>query len=207
MNVAGIAGVEPEDFPDTYQKNVYCQIGPQHYTIHKEGETFDFDEFVHHPEEFKSAFFQYASRANVFIACHFWDNRSPIFFTREQMLKPDFNLKLIADISCDINGPIPSTIRASSISSPFYGYDVFNGKETEPFISDQITVMAVDNLPGELPRDSSGNFGEKLAGVVIPELLSGRKSEIINNATILKKGKLTDKFSYMNNYLAGKSDS
>jgi alanine dehydrogenase len=119
------------------------------------------------------------------------------------MSDPEFGIKLIADISCDVNGPIPSTIRASSIESPFYGFDILKDKEVKAFLNNALTVMAVDNLPGELPRNSSYDFGEKLVNIVLPELLTGKRSEMIEDATILKNGKLTDGFAYLNDYLYG----
>ncbi len=203
LEEAGVQRVTHERFLEQKDKYVYCQIGPEHYTKHKFGKAFDFQYFIDHPDEFESAFFPFAEKANVFIPCHYWDNRSPVFLTRKQMKDPRFKIMLIADISCDLNGPVPSTLRASTIESPFYGYDIQQHKETMPFLTNCITVMAVDNLPGELPRDSSCDFGKNLMEKVLPELLSGDKSKMIENATILKKGKLTEPFSYLKNYLNG----
>lgn len=202
LGSAGVQRVTPDRFLKYDDENVFCQIGPQQYTTRNKDYTFDFQVFLKHPEYFHSAFFPFAAKANVFIACHFWDNRSPVFLTRKQMLDAEFRIKLIADISCDVNGPIPSTIRASTIEFPFYAYDVQSNNEVEAFLKDSITVMAVDNLPGELPRDSSYDFGKKLVDIVLPELLSGKKSEMIENATILKEGKLTKEFEYLKDYLA-----
>ncbi len=201
LEKAGIQRVTPDMFLMYEDNNVYCQIGPQHYTEHNKGKPFNFNDFIIHPEEFHSTFFPYATKANVWIVSHFWDHRFPVFFNRDQMQDSEFKLKLIADISCDVNGPIPSTIRASTIESPFYGYSIREHRETEPFLDDCITVMAVDNLPGELPRDSSYDFGQKLADIVLPELLSNKKSNMIDDATILRNGKLTDGFAYLHDYL------
>ncbi len=203
LEKAGVKRVEPDRFLNVNDENVYCQIGPQHYTQHKKDQVFDFNVFMKHPQDYYSTFFPYATKANVFIACHFWDNRSPVFLTREQMSDPEFGIKLIADISCDVNGPIPSTVRASTIESPFYGFDVLEEKEVRAFLKNTLTVMAVDNLPGELPRNSSYDFGEKLAHIVLPELLSGKRSKMIEGATILKNGKLTEGFAYLSDYLNG----
>ena len=196
---AGIKRIEPDLFLNGNGENVYCQIGPQHYTKHKKDQTFNFNDFIKHPQDHYSTFFPYATKANVFIACHYWDNRSPVFLTRKQMSDPEFGIKLIADISCDVNGPIPSTVRASSID----GFDILEDKEVKAFLSNTLTVMAVDNLPGELPRNSSYDFGEKLVNIVLPELLSGKRSEMIEGATILKNGKLTEGFAYLIDYLNG----
>lgn len=193
---------------DTYltqaeERNVYCQTGPQHYTKHRDGKVFDFDEFVKLPEDYESAFLPYTRCSDMFIACHFWDEKSPVFFTRAEMQSDDFKISFIADVSCDIQGPVPTTLRASSIESPFYGVDLKSGEEIEPFLENQMTVMAVDNLPGELPRDASRDFGDKLMEIVIPELISRADSDMIQNATILNKGELTENFKYLNDFLAG----
>ncbi|MBN1597094.1 MAG: hypothetical protein JW894_02270 [Bacteroidales bacterium] len=202
FKLCGIKKVTPHEFINEYfSESVFCQIGPQHYTKHKRGKKFFFKDFVENPEDYISDFFRFAKAADIFIACHYWDNRSPVILTPDQMKHPDFNIKMIADISCDIKYPIPSTVRASSIEHPFYGYDRYNEIETEPFTGDHLTVMSVDNLPGELPRDASADFGEKLKNIVIPELLSCAESEMINGATILKKGNLTGKYSYLSDYL------
>jgi alanine dehydrogenase len=118
------------------------------------------------------------------------------------MKKPDFKISVIADISCDINGPFASTIRAGTISDPFYGYNPQLGIEEPAFSgSSNITVMSVDNLPGELPRDASLDFGKQLMNNTLHDLLSGIDSPMLNNGTILKNGRLTERYSYLNDYL------
>ena len=124
--------------------------------------------------------------------------------TKEDMRSDDFNIKVIADVSCDIDGPVPSTIRVSTIAEPFYGYNPLTNKESEPFDKESITVMAVDNLPGELPRDASEEFGRTLMDEILQSLLENDKKGIIERATIAKDGKLTNKFAYLQNYLEGK---
>ena len=140
----------------------------------------------------------------MFIACHFWDPKSPPFFAREDLTSRDLPIKIIADISCDINGPIPSTIRASTIADPYYGYDPVTGGETDPFNGEAITVMAVDNLPGELPRDASADFGTALMEHVIPELMGLKDSGMLERASIAEGGALTQRYGYLQDYLEGK---
>lgn len=206
LESAGIKRVSPALYVDNdFSEPVYCRLGPQHYTRHREGREFNFAAFMNDPGEFESVFYPYASVSDVFIACHFWDPRSPVFFTPEQMNKSDFRIRFIADISCDIGGPIPSTVKSSTLDNPFYGINRKTGIEIAPFTSNEITVMAVDNLPGGIPRDASKAFGEKLVKYVIPELLGKESSEMIENATILKKGDLTPRFVYLKDYLSGKS--
>ena len=146
----------------------------------------------------------YAVRTDMFVACHFWDPKSPVMISPEILASGELSISLVADISCDIKAPIASTIRASTIASPFYGYDPSTGEETDPFEEGVITVMAVDNLPGELPRDASADFGSALMENVIPELLGVRDSGMVERASITAAGRLTPGYSYLEDYLAGR---
>ncbi len=122
-----------------------------------------------------------------------------------QLRSGQFPIALVADISCDIGEPIASTIRASTIAQPFYGYDPVTGSETGPFEPDVVTVMAVDNLPGELPRDAASDFGEALVAQVIPEITGERDTGMLARASIAEHGKLTQPYSYLQDYLLGKT--
>jgi saccharopine dehydrogenase (NAD+, L-lysine-forming) len=153
---------------------------------------------------YESIFKPYTKVTDLFIPCHFWDPKSPVFMTNTDMREPDFHIRVIADVSCDIKDPISSTIRASTIADPFYGYDPMTESETPPFDLRSITVMAVDNLPGELPRDASVDFGNMLLRKVVPSLVDYDREGIIRRATILKEGQLTTDFKYLRNYLNGK---
>lgn len=197
--------VSPEDFLNKqFDTAVVCQIGPQHYTKRKDGKPFDFDHFVANPSEYESAFEPYTKVTDIFIAAHFWDPDSPAFFTLEEMKSPEFAMSVIADVSCDIDGPIPSTLRSTTIADPFYGFNPKTGKEEKPFKNpDNITVMAVDNLPGELPRDASADFGTQLTENIMDDLLSGRDSDMLKRATICEKGKLTGRYGYLDGFVKG----
>jgi alanine dehydrogenase len=132
----------------------------------------------------------------------FWKQGIPVFFTPEDMKSSNFRIKIISDITCDIPGPIPSTIRSTSIENPFYGYNSFLEKEVEAFLPNSIDVQAVGNLPCELPVDASKEFGEQLIRHVLPYLLEGDKDNIIKNATIATNGKLSKKFEYLSDYVS-----
>jgi alanine dehydrogenase len=120
------------------------------------------------------------------------------------MKDPSFRISVIADVTCDIGGSIPSTNRATTIDNKFMGYDPISGREVEPFTKEAITVMAVDNLPCELPRDASDGFGKHLMERVLPALCGEDNEELIGRATIVKDGKLTARFEYLKDYLEGK---
>ena len=116
------------------------------------------------------------------------------------MRRPDFKIKVIADITCDINGSVPATIRDTTIENPVYGYNPFSEKEEAPFQEHCIDVMAVSNLPNELPRNASEEFGDKLIEYVMEELLTDH-SEVIQRATIARGGLLTQRFSYLQKFV------
>jgi saccharopine dehydrogenase (NAD+, L-lysine forming) len=203
LAVCNIVQVSPEDYLNReFDVPVFCQIGPEYYTRHKHGQQFKFRHFMKHPEEYEAAFIPFTRVTDILITGHFWDPRSPVLFTKDDMKRPDFRISVIADITCDLNGSVPSTLRVTTISDPFYSYNPHLEIE-EPAFSrpSNITVMSVDNLPGELPRDASHDFGRLLMQNVMHDLLSGSGSPMIDRATILKDGKLTPVFAYLEDYL------
>jgi len=205
LDKAGISQVEPEIYlNEEFEHAVYTRLDPWHYTRRKDGTAFDFAHFIKHPEMYENRILPYAARTDLFIACHFWDPKSPSMITPEVLASGELPISLVADISCDIKEPIASTIRASTIASPYYGYDPISGEETVPFKKGVVTVMAVDNLPGELPRDASADFGSTLMEHVIPELLGVRDTGMVERASIAAAGKLTSGYEYLEAYLAGR---
>ncbi|MFW5820190.1 MAG: NAD(P)-dependent oxidoreductase [Bacteroidota bacterium] len=205
LAAAGIPGVNPEEFLNNqFSETVFSQLDPWHYVKRIDGQEFNLDHFFDFPEEYESAFSPYTRLSDMLIACHYWDPRSPVFMSRNDMKRSDFRIRIIADISCDIPGPIPSTLKSSTIEDPVYGYDPVTESEADPWDQGNITVMAVDNLPGELPRDASTDFGRKLLDEIMPFILNVKKGDIIQRATIVEKGKLTKKFNYLENFAAGR---
>jgi len=203
LRVANIEQVSPDDYLNRiFDVPVFCQIGPEYYTRHKEGKKFNFSHFTKFPQEYESTFLPYSTVTDILITGHFWDPRSPVFFSKEDMKKPEFRINVIADISCDINGPIPSTLRATTISDPFYAYNPYIEIEEVAFSRlTNVTVMSIDNLPGELPRDASLEFGKQMIHSLLHDLLSGIESPMIQKARILENGKLAPGYAYLNDYL------
>jgi saccharopine dehydrogenase (NAD+, L-lysine-forming) len=203
LGVCNIVQVTPEDFLNReFEIPVVCQIGPEYYTSHKNNRPFSFTHFIKNPDEYESAFLSFTKVTDILITGHFWDPRSPVFFTKQDMKSSGFRISVIADISCDVNGPIPSTLRATTIADPFYGYNPYLETEEQAFTRpSNITVMSIDNLPGELPRDASADFGKQLMKNTLHDLLSGVDSPMIRRATILKDGELTLAFNYLGDYL------
>lgn len=162
---------------------------------------FDREEFHHHPELYKSNFDQYSNKCDLLINCIFWNPKAPQLFSREQMRQPKFRIRVIADVSCDVNGGIPATIRSTTINEPVFGYDVNTESEIAPYIPESIDIMAIDNLPNELPRSASEEFGQLLTDHVWAELFKPG-SRMIYDATITANGKLNGPFEYLSDYAA-----
>ena len=199
-----IKEVRVENFLNkTYDSPVYVQIDVLQYNKRKDGTTAaSNNDFFKNPGEYISDFARFANVADIYIAGHFYSNDAPVIVTREMLRSKDNKIKLVADISCDVAGPVESTLRASAIADPFYGYNPSTGNEEDMHHPAAIVVMAVDNLPCELPRDASEGFGEMFLKYVIPAFFNNDKDDILQRAKITDKGKLTEKFKYLaENYI------
>lgn len=203
LDTAGIRKVSVVDFlTKTYSEPVYAQLSSADYHERKEGGHFNRDEFHRNPEHYQSTFKKFLKSTDILIAGAFWNPKAPVLFTREEMLAHDFRIKIIADITCDINGSIPSTIRASSIPDPLYDYNPETNLDLPAFSNEKfVTVMAVDNLPCELPRSASDEFGRDLIDRILKPLLFEDTEGIIKRGTIAENGKLTAEFAYLQDYV------
>jgi alanine dehydrogenase len=202
LNKMKIKKVLTKDFlSKTYNEPVYCQLETEE--MFKKATDGSFDKaFYTDPEDYISSFEKYTQVADLMINGIYWDNRAPMFFTKEDMKKESFNIKVIADITCDIapDSSIPSTLFASTIAKPNFGYNVTTEKATEPFIKGVVDMMTVDNLPNELPRDASEDFGNQFMDKVIEEMIND--GEMIFKASITtKEGKLNKPFVYLADYI------
>ncbi|MBN1116595.1 MAG: hypothetical protein JXA77_05305 [Bacteroidales bacterium] len=199
-----IKKVSVKEYLETERFNVpvYVHIDVDEYNVHKEGKAFDFSDFFANPANYKGNFARFAKQTDMLVMAAYWDPKAPVLMTKEEMKAEDFRIKVIADITCDINGAIPSTLRSSIIQDPFYGYNPFTEKEELAFVSPKnISIMAVDNLPCELPYDASVDFGNNLINHVLPYLIKGDSEGVIANATIAENGKLTEGFKYLEDWV------
>jgi saccharopine dehydrogenase (NAD+, L-lysine-forming) len=199
-----IRKVTPYEFlHNSYREPVYCQLHSKDYHEAKDGTSWNLKDFYSHPERYVSTFHAFTKVTDLLITGHFWDPRQPRLFSKEDMRSPDFRISVIADITCDIDGSVPSTLRASTIAEPFYGYNPITETLDIPFSSNTITVMAVDNLPCELPRDASDDFGKDLSERVLPYVFGQDTDGMIERATIAKDGHLMPRFEYLRDYVEG----
>ncbi|WP_306352368.1 NAD(P)-dependent oxidoreductase [Flavobacterium sp. '19STA2R22 D10 B1'] len=205
LDAMKIKQVNPDNFlTKNYASPVYTQIDVLDYNKRKDGKVLNNEDFYTHPEEYISDFKKYSEVSDIYMAGHFYGTGSPEILTNEMMKGKNFNLKVIADISCDVNGPIASTVRSSTIAEPLYGYHPQEEKEIDMFHPAAVVVMAVDNLPCELPKDSTEGFGEMFMEHVVPAFFNGDKDEILHRAKITENGKLTERFKYLQDYVDGK---
>jgi len=184
-----------------FDEPVYVQLDVQDYYRRIDGKPSSKEDFIKNPSDYESDFEKFSQVADIVMAGHFYKDGSPKIITKEMLNAPLNQIKVIGDISCDILGPIDSTLRSSTIEEPFYGYYARENKEVSLDHPAAITVMAVDNLPCELPKDASEGFGEMFLENVIPAFFNGDKDEILKRATICENGKLTERFSYLEDYI------
>ncbi|NRA91946.1 MAG: alanine dehydrogenase [Psychroserpens sp.] len=185
---------------------VYCMVDVMEYNRRLDGKVGAKSEFYKDPSGYESNFMPYAKETDMFIAGHFYGDGAPFLFTKEDAKHPDFRINLVADVSCDIDGPVASTIRPSTIAKPFYGYDPHTESEVAFDAPEAITVMAVDNLPCELPKDASEGFGDMFLEHVIPAFFNDDERGILKRAKITtENGELTERFKYLQDYADGVS--
>ncbi|MEL0456939.1 NAD(P)-dependent oxidoreductase [Flavobacteriaceae bacterium SZ-1-7] len=203
FDAMGIKSVSVYEYlKQSFTKPVYCKIDVLDYNKRKDGKAVDdvFD-FFNNPEDYESDFFRFAKVTDYYIAGHFYGDGAPYLYTRQDVKSPDFNIKVVADISCDIDGPVATTLRASTIENPIYGYDPLTETEVDYRNDKAIVVMAVDNLPCELPKDASEGFGDMFLRYVIPAFFNNDKDGVLQRAKITENGKLTQRFAYLQDYV------
>jgi alanine dehydrogenase len=199
-----IKEVSVEDFLNKiYSEPVYTQIDVLDYNKRLDGQVLDNNDFYKNPQEYTSDFERFTKVADIYMAGHFHGNNAPDILTQDMLKAADCKIKVVADISCDVGGPIACTLKASTIAEPFFGYLPFENKEVSFTHPGSIMVMSVDNLPCELPKDASEGFGEMFMEHVIPAFFNGDKDGILERAKITEKGKLTPRFAYLQDYVDG----
>ncbi|MBE7628403.1 NAD(P)-dependent oxidoreductase [Tenacibaculum piscium] len=187
-----------------FTEPVYCISDVMEYSKRIDGKVGNKFAFYKDATGYESNFMPYAKVTDFFIAGHFYGDGAPYLFTREDAKNPEFKIKYVADISCDVDGPVASTIRSSTIAEPIYGYNPQTEKEVNFTDENAITVMAVDNLPCELPKDASEGFGEMFLKNVIPAFFNDDKNGVLERAKMTtSEGKLAERYAYLQDYVNG----
>ena len=203
MNLLGIHEAEPEEYlAKKFAYPVYVHLKGADLYVHKQTGKYNRDDFHEHSENYTCKFLHYVSETDILLNGIYWNKNVPRLFELEDMMKKNFNIATIADITDDLYGSIPCNLGDSTIVDPIYGVDKNSFKRTAPYLPNSVDVMAVGNLPNELPRDASRYFGEQLIKFVLDDIRKGG-SEIIDKATIIKEGKLNEPFAYMQAYVEG----
>ena len=199
LNLTNIKAVSKKDFLEKkFDQPIFCNLETKDYVTNNSSTNFNLEHFINNPQDYSSSALQYLKETNILISAHYWDPSSPKIFENED-LKDLQNLKIVGDITCDINGSVPTTIRSTTIEEPNYWIERYNLKEIDES-NDGIAVMAVDNLPSELPRDSSTEFSEGIINEVLPFLLKEDDGRILNG-TITTDGSFLEKYNYLNDYI------
>ena len=199
LNLTNIKAVSKKDFLEKkFDQPIFCNLETKDYVTNNSSTNFNLEHFINNPQNYSSSALQYLKETNILISAHYWDPSSPKIFENED-LKDLQNLKIVGDITCDINGSVPTTIRSTTIEEPNYWIERYTLKEIDEN-NDGIAVMAVDNLPSELPRDSSTEFSEGIINEVLPFLLKEDDGRILNG-TITTDGSFLEKYNYLNDYI------
>lgn len=198
-----IRQVEPSDFvAQNYEEAVFTQLRSHDYHLRRDGGNYDREEYHRNPWLYDADFAKYTRVTDLLIAAAYWNPQAPVLFSKDEIKKEEFRIKVIADVTCDIGGSVPSTLRASTIADPLYDYNPSKEAIDTPLSDpDNITVMAIDNLPCELPRDASESFGKQLMDHVLPYLVEEDSRGIIARATITENGKLCPDYEYLQSYV------
>lgn len=203
LTAASIAEVSVSDFlTKEFAHPIWCNADILDYHELNGNPPESVEAFIRDSAAYTNTFKKFLPKADIYISAHFWDGRSAPFFTQEDVKANDFRPRVIADITCDIQGSVPTTLRSSTIESPIYGYDRFTATEADPYSESSITIMAVDNLPCEIPADASSGFGAELMEKVLPLFLEDDVQKVLERATIAQDGKLTRYFGYLEDYVA-----
>jgi alanine dehydrogenase len=197
----GLEKVSPAEFLSGKGKSVFTQLHVCDYAKHPNGSPMDKQHFYANGAEYVSCFAPYAKAADIFVNGIFWDGKAPAFFTSAEMQSDDFNIKVIGDVTCDIApaASVPSTLFASTIANPVFGYDPETGDIVAPYSDYAVDVMSIDNLPSELPRDASGAFGATFVEVILPEF-GKETSDILRRASVTVDGELGPDFQHLKEY-------
>ena len=190
-----------EYFNNSFDQPVYVNADVLDYNTRKDNNQSSVDDFYKNPQEYSSTFMEFCKHGDMFIAGHYHNPKAPKLISKENISSEDFNIKVIADISCDIDGPIVSTIRPSTIENPIYGYDPINYCEIDYTDKNAIVVMAVDNLPCELPRDASEAFADMFIEHVLPAFFNNDVDLVLEKSKITENRSLTPRFDYLQDFI------
>jgi len=199
LNKTNIKKISKSEFlKKSFNEPVYVNLETKDYVTHPNKSVFELEHFIQFPQEYHSNAVKYLKESNIYISAHYWDPASPKIFNKNE-LKNLNNLQVIGDITCDVDGSVPSTIKSTTIENPNFYLDKINFQESK-FENSSLGIMAVDNLPSELPRNSSTEFGDGVVNEILPYIFAKDDGRILN-ATIAENGHFLKKYNYLENYI------
>lgn len=203
MDLLNLKRVSPEEFlQNPNESGVYTHIDTPEMYARIDGTNFSKSDFYSNPNLYKSSLGEYVKHADIYFACHLWNAKNPILLD-QSFFQLNTRCKVVADVSCDLNGPIACTIRASKVSDSVFGYDPKTGLEVDFRNENAVAVMSIDNLPCELPKDASEDFGNEIIKSILPALLNNDADGILWKGTeTTLEGTLTPHFEYLTEYVA-----
>jgi hypothetical protein len=202
LKYANIKQISINDYLNKkYNEAIFCNISTREYVERNDGKDYSSQDFTSNPHEYKSKIKNYLFDTDMLITGHYWEPKFPKLFYPNQ-INEFKNLKIIGDITCDIDGAVPTTIRSTSIAKPYYSIDINSMKEID-LGKEGIAVMAVDNLPSELPNESSEEFGDSIISEVLPYLIN-KDDGRINRATTASRGEFCPKYKYLEDFIKQK---
>jgi alanine dehydrogenase len=221
LDLLPIEEIEPKEVtslakgPDHAANVIYKVVFKEEHTVEpiSPGDRFELQDFYDHPEKYRNKFQSYLPYLTLIVNCIYWEEKYPRLVTKEYLKqlysagKP--RLRVIGDISCDIEGAIECTIRSTEPDEPVFVYNPFTGEATSGYEGEGPVVMAVDILPSELPRDASVDF----SGVLSEFTPAIAKADLsvpfeqlelppeIKRAVIAYHGELTPDYRYIEEFL------
>lgn len=223
LDILPVKTIKPEELisfnhfsKEELSKNLFKVVFEENDLVKPKEGIFQLQDYYDHPEKYEGDFEKYIPRLTVLLNCIYWTNQYPRLVTKKFVTSADYlkskqKLMIIGDISVDVNGAIQITYKATDPGNAFYTYHSANEKYEDGIQKDGITIMAVDNLPCEFPKESSKEFSSVLKNYVSEianedfnkpfEELS--LSYPIKKALILQNGELTKDYLYLNKYLIG----
>lgn len=200
MNLMGVREVESGEYREReFDYPVYVQLkGPELYA-RKDNGTYHRSDFHANPTDYRCLFEDYLMGTDILMNGVYWDRDIPRLFEKEAIGEKGFRIRTISDITDDAGGSVPINLGDQTIEDPVYGVDRLTYEKTVPYLEGSIDVIAVSNLPNELPRDASRYFGEQLLKFVLPGLLKGGDTAV-ERATMVKDGELTKRYEYLRSY-------
>lgn len=199
MNLMDVQEVEPDEYLQrSFGYPVYVHLKGASLYTHRHTRTYQRAAFHARPQEYECLFEPYCAHTHILMNGIYWDKTIPRLFETYTMQQPNFAIQTIADITDDAYGSIPCNLGDASIENPIYGVDKQTITKTAPYLPGSVDVMAVGNLPNELPCDASRYFGDQLIKYVLDDIAGG--SPVIQRATILQNGQLTARYNYLSAY-------